>query len=86
VPTVTVALRFRVSPESAVYADASSARGLGGETAADYFNTKLGMEWKPAKSRFGLENRSVGIQFDSGYRISLGARKGGLGVYLRSQF
>jgi len=87
VPTMTVGVRYRVSPESAVYADASSALGLGGGgAAADYYSTKVGMEWKPAKSRIGLEGRSLGIQFDSGYRLSLRARKGGFGVYLRSQF
>jgi hypothetical protein len=86
VPTVTLGLRLRVSPESALYADASSARGLALERGADFYNAKVGMEWKPAKSRLGLEHGSLGIQFDSGYRMSLRARHGGLGVYLRSKF
>ena len=86
VPMVSLGLRLRVTPESALYADASSARGMAIDSGADLYNAKLGMEWKPRKSRFGLEKGSLGIHFDSGYRVSLRARHGGLGVVLRSQF
>lgn len=84
-PTVSVALRMRMSPESAVYADATGSRGFG--PAPDPFvNTKVGIEWKPAKSRFGFDGSRLALQLDSGYKVSLRARKGGIGVYVRGQF
>jgi hypothetical protein len=86
VPTLTVGWRYRVSNEAAVYADATSARSLAAEASPGLYNTKVGMEWKPAKSRFGFENRSLGIQLQSGYRMSLRVKGGGLGVYFRGQF
>jgi hypothetical protein len=85
-PTVSVGLRYRVTPQSAVYADASGARGLGLEPNAGYVNTKVGLEWKPAKSRFGFDSGALGVRFDSGYRLTMKARSGGLAVYLRGQF
>ena len=55
--------------------------------AASGVNTKLGAEWKSPASRFGLDKRGhLGIQFDSGYRMSLRLRKSGVGVYVRGQF
>ena len=86
VPTVTVGMRYRMSKEHSVFADASGARGLGAEAAGAYYNTKVGMEWKPAKSRLGLERGALGFHFDSGYKLSLKARAGGLAVYLRNTF
>jgi len=85
-PTLTLGLRYRMSGEAALYADATSVRSLAAEAMPDLYATKVGMEWKPAKSRFGFENRSLGIQLQSGYRMSLRARKGGLGVYFRGNF
>ena len=86
VPTVSVGWRYHVSPRSAIYADASSARGLGIDGQRDYVNAKVGMEWKPARNKWGFERGSFGVQFDSGYHLSLRARHGGLGLYLRNQF
>ena len=86
VPTVTFGMRYRVSGETAVYADATSARALATDAAPGLYNTKVGMEWQPAKSRFGFENRSLGIQLQSGYRMSLRVKSGGLGVYFRGKF
>ena len=85
--TVTVGLRLRVSEGSVVYADASSARPLGPEPGGDLFATKLGVEWaRSSHSRFGFERGAFGMQLDSGYRMSLRAKHGGLGVYLRGRF
>jgi len=86
VPTLTLGVRYRMSNEHSVFADASGARGLGADPALAYYATKLGMEWKPAKSRVGLEQGALGFHFDSGYTLSLKARQGGLSVYLRNQF
>jgi hypothetical protein len=85
-PTLSVGVRMRMSPESSVYADATGARGFRADPDARFVNTKVGVEWKPAKSRFGFEGGRLALQLDSGYRLSLRARKGGVGVYLRGQF
>ena len=85
-PTVSVGLRYRVTPDSTVYADASGVRNLGTDTPANYVNTKVGMEWKPAKRSFGFDHGAIGMTLDSGYKLSLKPRHGGLGVYLRGQF
>ena len=85
-PTLSVGLRMRMTPESSVYADATGARGFGADPDAGYVNTKVGVEWKPAKSRFGFEGGRLALQLDSGYKLSLRARKGGIGIYLRGQF
>ncbi len=86
VPTVTVGVRLRVSNDAAVYADASGAYHLVGDGSTDYVNAKVGMEWKAAKPRFGFERGALGIHFDSGYRMSLRANHGGIGVFLRGHF
>lgn len=85
-PTLSVGVRYRVTSRSAVYADASGAHGLGVDQPANYVNTKVGMEWKPAKNTFGFEHGAIGMHFDSGYHLSVKARRGGLGLYLRGQF
>ena len=85
-PTVSVGLRYRMTTRSAVYADASGVHGLGADPSANYVNTKVGMEWKPAKQTFGVDHGAIGMHFDSGYRLSVKARHGGLGVYLRGDF
>jgi hypothetical protein len=84
--TLSVGMSVRMTGQSALYADASGAMGLSNEPGLGYMRTKVGLEWKPAKSRLGLDEGRVGIQFDSGYRLSLRLRRGGVGVYLRGQF
>jgi len=85
-PLLSVGMRYRVSPESAFFADASGARALPPDTSGGYVATKVGMEWKPATSRFGFDGGALGIHLDSGYKLSLKARRNGVGVYLRGQF
>jgi hypothetical protein len=34
----------------------------------------------------GFDHGAIGMQLDSGYRLSLKPRHGGLGLYLRGQF
>jgi len=84
-PTLSVGMRYRMSGDSAVFADASGARALPPDSGG-YVNTGVGMEWKPATSRFGIDSGALGMRFDSGYRLSLKARKDGLRIYLRGQF
>lgn len=85
-PTVSLGWRYRVDGHTAVYADATSARRLAADAMPDLYATKVGMEWKPATSRLGFENRALGLQLQSGYRMSLRFKGGGLGVYFRGNF
>ena len=86
VPTLSLALRVRMSDRHSLFADASSARGLGADSAQAYYHAKVGVEWKPARSTLGLDHGALGLRFDSGYRLSVKPRHGGAALYLRSQF
>ncbi len=85
-PTLTVGWRYQLDERSMVFADAWGARRSYADDRSDFYSTKVGMEWKERKSRLGFEKGALGVQLDSGYRMSLRARKGGLGLYLRGQF
>jgi hypothetical protein len=85
-PTVNVGWRYQYDERSLVFADALQARRVYAEDRSELYSTKVGVEWKERKSRFGLEKGALGVQFDSGLRMSLRARKGGFGVYVRGQF
>jgi hypothetical protein len=85
-PTVSLDVRYRMTRHSALYAGAIGARGLGVDTGREYVNTKVGVEWKPARSTFGFDHGAFGLRLDSGYRLSLKARHGGLAIYLRGKF
>jgi hypothetical protein len=85
-PMVSIGMRYRLGTGSAFFADASGVHALAPDTTGAYVSTKVGMEWKPAQSRFGIDGGALGIHLDSGYKLSLKARRDGLGVYLRNQF
>jgi hypothetical protein len=91
-PTMNVGVRYRLSEQHLVFANASGIHGASGtrEPGADPFaddvRTKLGVEWKPAKSALGLERGAIGLQLDSGYRLSLRTKRGGAALYLRGKF
>lgn len=85
VPTASIGLRFALSPTAQAYADGSRTTGLAGQDDV-FYNAKAGIEWKPVKSRFGFEGGRLGVQLDSGYRVSFRTRKGGLSIYLRRTF
>jgi hypothetical protein len=85
--TLTVGLRYQLGERSTIYADASGARPIAGEPGAELFATKLGVEWAgTARSRLGFEKGALGLQLDSGYRMSLRVKNGGVGVYVRGKF
>ena len=86
VPALSVGMRYRVSPESAVYADASNARGLYGK-GSDAYSAKVGLEWQGEPRRgWGFMQGGVGLRMDSGKTMTMRVKGGGLGVYLRSKF
>lgn len=86
VSAVALGLRYRLSGEHALFADASRVRGLGAGLAGVDYGAKVGVEWQPAKSTFGLEHGALGMQMAAGYKLSLKVRHGGPSLYLRSQF
>ena len=86
VPTVSIGMRYRMSEQHLLFADASGARGLGVDPAAALVTTKVGLEWKPARSSLGFEHGALGMQLDSGMRLSLKSRRGGPALYLRNTF
>lgn len=79
-------LSIRMSDEHLLFASASNVRGLGADPAATRLSTKIGVQWQPAVSRFGLEQGAIGMQWDSRYRLSLRARHGGPMLFLRGRF
>ena len=86
VPTVSIGMRYRMSEQHLLFADASGARGLGVDPSATLVTTKVGLEWKPARSSLGFEHGALGMQLDSGMRLSLKSRRGGPALYLRNTF
>jgi hypothetical protein len=85
--TLTLGLRYHLTERSTLYADASGARSAQGEAGADLFAAKLGVEWAGhSRSRLGFDKGAFGLLLDSGYRMSLRVRHGGLGIYVRGQF
>ena len=86
-PLVVLGWRYRVSEVSAVYADASRAALSGAADEPAQYAAKLGVEWRARKVQgLGVEPGSLGVQFDSGYRMSLRLRSGGVKLLVRSQF
>jgi hypothetical protein len=85
-PTVTLGVRYHLTDRHLFFADASRARGLGADPGADYVSAKVGLEWRPARSTMGFEQGALGMQLDSGYQLSLKARRGGPALYLRGRF
>lgn len=86
VAALSMGLRFRVTDEHALFADAYRARSPLAGTADVGYATRVGVEWLPAKSTLGLEHGALGMQLDSSYRVSLKLRRGGPSLYLRSPF
>jgi hypothetical protein len=83
---LTLGMRYRMSKEHAIFADASGAHRAGTDSGNAQDTAKVGVEWKPAKAKFGFERGALGLRLDSGYRLTLRARRGGAGLYLRGQF
>lgn len=86
-PSLTVGMRYRTSPHSTVFADASSTPGLGLHSGDAYIG-KVGVEWKPASlaSRWNVSYGGIGWRLNSDSRMTLRVRSGGVGLYMRSRF
>jgi hypothetical protein len=86
VPAITLGLRYRLSADHALFADAARVRGLGAHAAAIDYGVEVGVQWRPAKPTFGLEHGALGLQMASGSKLSLKLRRGDPSLHLRSQF
>jgi hypothetical protein len=86
-PSLSLGLRYRASPRSTVFADASGTRGLG-LNSGDTYVGKVGVEWKPASfaSRWNISYGGIGWRLNADSRMTLRIRSGGIGLYMRSQF
>jgi hypothetical protein len=83
VTTANVGLRYRASERSVLYADAAAAPGF---DRGDAYFTKVGIEWKAARSPLSLVHGGLGFQIDNTSRMTFKLRKGAVGVYMRSEF
>ena len=86
VPIVSFGVRYRLSDQQLLFADAYRARSLGTHPATALFTTHIGMAWTPSRSKFGFERGTFGLRLDSGSRLSLKVRHGKPVLYLRAQF
>lgn len=85
-PSFGLGVRYRLTPDTRVFADASRLRSLAGDTD-DAVSARVGVEWKAARrTPMGLDKGSLRFQLRSGSLMSLRIRKGSIGVQLRSQF
>jgi hypothetical protein len=86
-PSVDIAMSYRPTSRSLVFADASRLHGFGPDNGDAYVG-KVGVEWRPASlaSRWNLSYGGIGWRLDSGARMTLRVRSGGIGLYVRSQF
>lgn len=80
-------MRYQVDNQATLFADATGARRFNADIV-DRYSTKVGLEWKGRSNKFGLDgaSRSLALQLDSGYRMSLRVRKNGAALYLKGQF
>lgn len=78
-------LRYRASPQAALYADAANVRGLGLNNDDRVFG-KVGVEFKAARSNWNIAYGGLGYKLDGDARMTLRLRRGGLAVYMTSAF
>ncbi len=56
-----------------------------GATPGEGAVSRIGIEWKPAPSRFFLRH-GLGVRLDDDDRLTMRLRKGSLGIYMRASF
>jgi hypothetical protein len=82
---LTLGMRYRTSPRSSVFADASSWRGNGIDVN-DGVAGKVGLEFKSAQSRFNVAYGGLGMRLTGDSKMTVRLRRGGLGLFMRSEF
>jgi len=84
-PSLSLGIRRRTSAASTLYADATRTRSMG-VSGIDSYSGKVGIEWKTAESRWSVAYSGLNMRLGSEARMTVSLRKGGLGIYMRSQF
>lgn len=82
-PALSLGLRSvssRTDPGASSLLERAVGRG-----AAETYERKVGLEWKPAPSRLFLQ-QGLGIRLDGDDRVTMRLKKGSLGIYMRSDF
>ena len=82
---LTLGMRYRASEHSTLYADAAGVGPFGAE-GGDAVVGKVGVEFKAAQSRWNIAYGGLGLRLGGDTRMTLRVRRGGLGVYMRSNF
>lgn len=80
-PALTGEVRYRMSAQQLVSADGSGARGLGSDPVTVQVATKVGPEWKLARSSLARSACN-----DPCMRLSPKSRRDGPALYLRNTF
>ena len=78
-------LRYRTSPQSSVYADTARVRGLGLD-GEDQVVSKVGIEFKAAKSDWNIGYGGLGMRLAGDARMTLKLRRGGVMVSMKREF
>ena len=81
-PTLSLGLRSTAGTAPAASSLIDRATGAAIGQAAE---RKVGVEWKPARSRVFL-NRGVGIRLDGDDRVTMRLKKGSLGLFMQTAF
>ena len=83
--SLMLGLRYRTTDRSSIYADATHVTGLG-LTGDERVVSKVGIEFKAAKSDWQIAYGGLGFRLAGDTRMTLKPRRGGLGLYMRSSF
>ena len=83
--TLMLGLRYRATDSSSLYAHATNVRGLGAEFDERVVG-KVGIEFKAAQSKFGIDYGGLGMRLAGDARMTVKLRRGGVGIFMRSSF
>lgn len=87
--SLSVGMRRRTPAVPSLYAESADTRsmamGTSGNGNGNYWG-QVGVEWKTAEPRLSVAYSGLGVRLSSQFRMTVNLRKGGLGIYLRSQF
>jgi hypothetical protein len=83
---LTLGMRYRTSPGSSIYADASGWRGNGFDATDGGVAGKVGLEFKAAQSRFNVAYGGLGMRLTGDSKMTVRLRRGGLGLFMKREF
>jgi hypothetical protein len=83
-PALTIGLRSVSAGPAPAPANSLVARALGATESVPY-ESKVGIEWKPAQSQLFF-NQGLGVRLGGDDRLVMRLRKGSLGLYMKRSF